>query len=1497
MRVYPCIRIEGGLLGPEILDRAMEGQLSGQRPQDFGLAEEARLVNEISYRFGEARRLWEAFQAWHERASRGQGFSDVTGTRERWVIPLFELLGYSLEFNRTACEADGQSYPISHRAGAEPDSPPVHIAGYGQDLGMVAPSGRPRLSPHSLVQEYLNRSESLWGVVTNGRAVRLLRDNASVRRQAYVEFDLDRMMEEENFADFQAMFRLLHRSRLPAAPADSAGCLLEQYYQTSIEEGGRVRDRLRDGVERCLLELANGFLGHPANGPLLDDVRAGAFTAEEMYRELLRLVYRLLFLLVSEERGLISADALYLEHYGVSRLRAACERRSAHTDDCDIWLSLCALRGVFASPDLAEALRVAPLNGELFEELRLDSCRIANRCLLQAFWHLAFFEDEQSRSLRRVNYQALDVEELGSVYESLLELRPVFRLEENPPRFKFAYGQERKSTGSYYTPPELVAELVRSALEPVIRERLKPCRTPEEKEKALLSLRVCDPASGSGHFLLAAARRIGRELASVRCGEQEPPPEEMRRAVRDVVARCLYAVDLNPLAVELCKVALWLESQCEDMPLSFLDHRIRCGNSVVGVFDLDVLREGVPDGAFEPRTGDSREFARLLKKRNRSETPDQLDLGLSGDSVGLPEEAIRARRQLEAVPDDSPENVRRKREEFERAQRDADLQRLRLACDLWTAAFFQPLSGQSSGAGQGEAITSSVVWNALRGRALSPQLAGTASELAAENRFFHWPLEFPEVFAAGGFDVMLGNPPWERVKLQEEEFFATRDPDVAGALNAAERKRRIQLLKEKRPELWQEYRRALRTAESTSLFLRAGGRFPLAGRGDVNLYAVFAELFAEGVRREGRAGFVVPTGIATDDSTKAFFGDLADAGRLASLFDFENREGLFPAIDSRMRFSLMTVTGGAATGAMDFAFYLTRAAQLRDGLRRYSLTRGDFRLLNPNTRTCPLFRTRADAELARSVYGRVPVLVLEGNGRDADPWEVRFLTMFHMANDSGLFRTRKELERDGWRLEGSVFRKGSSRCLPLYEAKMLHQFHHRFGTYEGVKSRSSTHLPTPDAARLADPGYCVLPWYWVEEGEVEAKLEKRDRRGSPVWSRDRGWLLGWRGITNATNERTVIAALLPRTAVGHTALLLLPGAEGAVLTACLLAVLNSLPLDYAARQKVGGTSLTYFYLKQLPVLPPWAFGREAVLFIVPRVLELVYTAHDIRAFAEDVWQEADPALRAELERFWRENRREAGGASAAPAPAQDGCPLPPFVWLEDRRARIRAELDAYLAAMYGLGRKQLRYILDPRGLSEAELRDILDPWEDPTCSGPHLLPDAPAEEFPGETFRVLKEREEREHGEYRTRRLVLEAWQRLSAEGLLPEPYDMRQDPRYQALLREAGASQPQAQARPAPRPSARVSAPDPPARPPAPAHRQPSGTPPAQGPCGVGARVLVSGRFRGVVRAVEPAAQPCLGLDGSVPRLRYTVALEGTGELKKFVAPPADIRPLDADA
>lgn len=1315
MSVFPAVRIEGGLLGPDTLEQVLAGDLPGQKPKDFGLDGRRSLTDEIASVFADARAEWEVFRRRLERLPDGDPGTSVT--RDAWMIPFLSLLGYELRYNPRAYEVDGLTFAISHRAGEAEDAPPVHIVGARQELGRVAPTGRPRLAPHSLVQEYLNRSEQLWGIVTNGLTLRLLRDSTYVRRQAYVEFDLRQIFEEQRFGDFAVLYRLLHRTRLPRSAEDAQDCLLEQYYRHALEQGGRVRERLRDGVEECIKRLANGFLAHPANQSLRQRVLPGygepdRLSPEELYRQLLRLVYRLLFLLVSEDRGLISAEPIYREHYGAARLRRLLDRRNAYTEHDDIWCSLRVLWKVLCDEKLAAFLGAPALNGQLFEPCDLDACTIANRDFLEAFWHLAYYRESPSAPPRRVNYAALDVEELGSVYESLLDYHPQVDSSGAVPRFDLAPGSERKSTGSYYTPPELVAELIRSALDPVVEERLKAARTPEEKERAILSTRVCDPATGSGHFLLAAARRLGKELAKIRTGEDEPAPERVREAIRDVVAHCIYGVDKNPLAVELCRVALWLEAHCEGKPLTFLDHRIRCGDSLVGVFDLAVLEGGIPDEAFTPATGDDKAVANLLKKRNRAERRDlergQLRLPLHPQEV-LPALAEED-RTLDAIADDSPAEVRRKKALYERHRGEPERLRLAQACNLWTAAFFQRMA---SGEWRVEkAITTQVLVDHLAGRP-HPQAVGQAEALASAHRFFHWPLEFPEVFADGGFDAVLGNPPWERIKLQEQEFFAARDPRIANAPTAAARKRLIEKLKEDHPALWKAYREALHAAESTSRFLRSSGGYPLTGRGDINTYSVFAERMRRLLRAGGRAGVIVPTGIATDDTNKFFFGDLVERGELASLFDFENRKKLFPAVDSRIKFCLLTLRKEgeqvllAARPAAEFAFFCHEASGLSDPERRFTLAPEEFRLLNPNTRTAPIFRSRRDAELTKHIYRRVPVLVDEGMGDAGNAWGVEFLRMFDMANDSGLFRTREDLEAQGFHREGNMFARGGERYLPLYEAKMIHQFDHRFGDYAMQPSGSKdTQLPEVPLERLADPDYRVLPRYWVPEGEVEARLRAKG------W--DRGWLLGWRDITNVTNERTVIAAVIPRTAVGNK-IPLVVSQQPSTHHPLLAAILCSLPLDYCARQKVGGTTLNFFIFQQLPVLPPEAFDRPCPWspaetladFIRPRVLELTYTAWDLEAFARDLGYEG-----------------------------------PPFRYDPERRFQLRCELDAAFFILY-LG--------TPEEWEKEATPQLKALFPTPRDAVAYIL-----DQFP-----IVKRKDEDRFGEYRTKNVILATYDEL----------------------------------------------------------------------------------------------------------------------------------------
>jgi hypothetical protein len=1083
---YVGIRSEGGLIPYDILDSiANEEAGLGQQAKDFGLAAGRRLTDEIARAWSDAQDYWHIFQ--RRGASLPESETGATLTR-KWVTDLLgELLGYDLTYQPSGAVILGKNCPISHRAGAGEESPPVHVEGLRIDLDR-RPLGR-RLSPQALVQEYLNNSEGhLWGIVTNGVLLRLLRDTSRTSRPTYLEFDLQSILEGNRFNEFALFYRVCHRSRLPKTAEDSTSCWLEKYFQLSIEQGGRVRDKLRVGVEDALKTLGTGLLRHPNNTALRERVKSGALSPAEFHRQLLRLVYRLLFLMVAEERRMIVPEApdserrqrLYDTYYGVGRLRNLAEKYIEPSTFGDLWIGLQQTFALFEDGADSNPLGVPPLNGALFSDTALPDIRMRfdhkgdalgpflyNADLLKAMYRLSLFEEK--RVLQRVNYRDLDVEELGSVYESLLDYQPVFTNEAEGTRFDLLAGSERKSTGSYYTRPELVRELIESALVPVLRDRLNaardadPEKQKEKQQQAILSMSVCDPACGSGHFLLAAARRLGRELAKVRTGEDEPTPREFHLAVREVITHCIYGVDLNPLAVDLCKLALWLEGHWTGKPLSFLDHRIKCGNSLIGVLDPKVLEEGIPDDAFKPVTGDVKAAASAYKQENkeaRKRLERSRDQGRLRFDAGEHLRALAIEvQEISSLAEDAPADVREKEQRYAALRDSGDFNQELLASHLWTAAFFAELQH----AGDKRVPTTEELERCLQKLPVNGNTLGYAFDLAREGRFFHWKLEFPEVFEKGGFDVVLGNPPWDKIKLEDKQFWVG-DEYIANAPNTAERNRRIAKYREgtaRQRTRVAEYEKALHRHDCLSKFVRGSGRFELTAVGDVNTYALFAELNCSLLNKAARAGILLPTGIATDDSCKAFFSSVTERRALASLFDFENREGIFPAIDSRMKFSALTLSGKPVAEAQ-FAFFLTRVEHLQDKLRRFTLSADDLALLNPNTRTCPVFRTQYDALLTRKIYQHAPILVNESTGEN--PWGVKFLRMFDMSNDSASFTTEPR-----------------ENHLPLYEAKLFHQFDHRWATYEDGEARDVS------LAEKQDPNFRVTPRYWVPAEEVRLR--------------------------------------------------------------------------------------------------------------------------------------------------------------------------------------------------------------------------------------------------------------------------------------------------------------------------------------------------------------------------------------------------------------------------
>lgn len=1256
---FVTIRTEGAILPPDVLRRIADGDrsLPGLRAEDYGLAPGERLNEAISRSWNRLTGLWRLFRDMLERLPA----SDLaTGeTRRRWLLPLLDELRYGQVPVAESLAIDGRPYPISHLW----RNVPIHLVGARVDLDRRTPGavGAARSSPHSLVQEFLNRSpDHLWGIVSNGLRLRLLRDNVSLTRQAYVEFDLESLFEGEVYPDFVLLWLCCHASRMKAdRPEDF---LLEKWSRFARDQGARALDQLRDGVQRSLEALGRGFLSHPANATLRGRLRSGALDRQDYYRQVLRLVYRLLFLFVAEDRDLLldpatpaEARRRYVDYYSAGRLRRLAEHRRGSRHG-DLWHALRLVFRRLGADTPTPALGLYPLGSFLWSDAAcpdLMSSELTNADLLEAIRALAFLRDRQG--VRPVDFRNLRSEELGSVYESLLELHPEVNLEAAIFSLTTASGHERKTTGSYYTPESLVQCLLDSALDPVLDEA---CRKPDPAA-AILSLKVCDPACGSGHFLIAAAHRMARRLAAIRTGDEEPSPQATQAALRDVIGRCIYGVDINPMAVELCKIALWMEALEPGKPLSFLEHRIRCGNSLLGATPA-LLARGIPDSAFTPIEGDDREACSEWKKRNKKERQGEQSLFTA---TGLPWERLgdhaTAMLDLIATQDDTIEGLRRRQQQYESLVRSDAYRHGRFWADSWCAAFVWRKGNDPT---LPYPITEEVFrriqqnpWTA------EPWLRDEVRRLADQYRFFHWHLEFPDVFRPasgpvadddpcgweGGFDVVIGNPPWERVKLQEQEWFAERRPDIANAQNAAARKRRIEALRDEDPALWRAYHEDLRLAEGESTLMRVSGRFPLTGRGDVNTYAVFAELNRTLVAPAGRVGCILPSGIATDHTTKEFFQDIFDRGSLVSLYDFENRQAIFPAVHRSYRFSLVTLSGpGRPARQASFVFFAHRVEDLKDEDRRIALTAHDIAILNPNIRTCPIFRTRRDAKIILRIQRNFPVPNTKSSTEMEGNWELKIRRLFDM--------NRTEVLQKCVRLNGNylpVCRK------PMYEAKMFQQYNHRFGDYRGRSDVSQdTHLPEVLLERLRDPKFVTYSRYWIDVREVETYLKKS-------WNHD--WLLVWRDITNVTNERTVVAAIIPRVGTDFTIRVGYLSPLGMI--HCFLSCLNSFVFDYIARNKMGGIHLSDHVSYQMPYPTPHCFNRSCSWFpqmaltswLLPRVLELTYTAWDLAPFARDC--------------------------------GYDG---PPFRWDEERRFWLRSEIDAAFFHLYGIARDDVDYILD-----------------------------------------------------------------------------------------------------------------------------------------------------------------------------------------------------------
>lgn len=1356
---YTSIHVYGHLLSDDILHSVeTDRSLEGNREADFKL--DTPLQETIDY-------AWTALRAgWGYYLTRSN-VNDPYGTRRsREFMEDFLLkLGYHPQRQLANVTTDtGSSHAISFLC---PDAGQMPVIVKGDRTGDTeadqmercsldfrAKGGRREKSAHATMLEYLNNTENIYGIIANGPTLRLIRNSGQLVKLTYIEFDLRRMFEEDKYAEFCLMFRLLHSSRFKTE--GDTPSIIERYFNLSIESGNRIRDGLSQAAQKAMEIIGQAALSQRGEGndALRKAFADGKITAGVYNKELIHFLYRLLFLFIIEDRGLVyDGDTpenmrwreIYKKYYAASRFRSMSELPYARDGrHYDMWQGLMETFRLFEDESFGEKLGIKPLGGMLFDKNTLHwlkQCSISNDAVFDAFHALNVFRDENGQSVK-INYSSLDVEEFGSVYEGILELRPTVTRGADGSSWQFGYvgGLDRQSTSSYYTRPDLVQAIIRSTLEPVIKERIAKYATPEEKVQSLLSMKVCDPASGSGHFALAMARTLAWYISSIRSGEDNPASMEYRNALREVIQKCVYAVDYNPEAVELCKVVLWIEGYCAGKPLSFLDHHIRCGNSVVGVADLENLLEGVPDKAFVAK---DKETLKKIKSQNKKALEDAeklqhakglgislslfdegYQMGYIGDEqVSLAEQV----REINALPENTLLEELTKKKRWEELMVSPRVESLRRACDIYVDAFYHDFSEADVTPQDGLRLPdipyTATVYQALeeikqldnldsKYVPLTPEFYNYIAEESAKYRFFHWAVEFPEVFSeGGGFDVICGNPPWDKLQMEDEKWFEGKDQNIVDAANKGDRDNLIIGLQTTNPSLYNEYMTRRHEIASESNFVKNSGRFTLANSGKIELSSLFAEtsLFFSKLAW----GLVLPTGIATNDGNKAFFAKLIEENRLISLFDFENKEGLFAGVHRMTKFCLLTA-GAPQSKAREViaGFYLTRLDHLLDPRRIYTLNTADLVRFNPNTKTCSVFRSSRDAQLTKKFYDIAPIMVNESTGEN--PWGIRLATLFNMATDSYRFKTNKQLLDSGAEKEGNFFNLNGELYVPLYEGKMIWLHNHQYGEFPDFGKRPES-IPSTTLDVLENPDSCLKPWYWIPESAVIGKMTKTNKKGDVLWHWPYHYYTAFRDVTNATNERTCVASIVPGGvyAAGDNLPLVFNERE-IVPGLCPVAILASIPFDYVARQKVGGNHMNLFTMKQMPLPTPDQIPNNLKWEMAKRVIELNYFNHDMDAWAEELWKKMTETQREEMPNIGEKV---------------------PFAFNPERRAVVQAELDAIVAHLFGLSDEDLRYILDPE--------------------------DVCGEGCINETFRVLKDRELRELGEYRTRRLVLNAFRTL----------------------------------------------------------------------------------------------------------------------------------------
>jgi hypothetical protein len=1202
---------------------------------------------------------------------------DNANLRKKWILPFLEALNYDPTFISSNIKSEsGIEYQIPYRGWDSEYAPLVHMVNSSQDFDTKDKSSRTHSnkSPQDCLQQFLNTSHHQWSILINGKKVRLLRDFFHSITKGFLEFDLESIFETANTEQFRVLYRILHRSRIEnqyqgkqEVEYDEEGnkieiednCLLESFHKKSRETGVKVGNKLRDQVIDSIEKLGNGF----AENLNPDEFQNGK--VKEFYAEILNIIYRLLFLMFAEQKGWLPVrNIVYSRTYSLNALREMAEKGNySHDEEHDLWEGLkITFKLVAKGYEFKNGDKINAFGGQLFSDKKITIIKnlsLKNKYLLDAIYYLSYFKLDNLSN--RINYANLAIDELGSVYESLLDYEPKLAKESATlykreiKRGEFYLddrGTDRKTTGSYYTDSRLVAQLIESALVPVINNAISGKNTIEEKEQALLDLKVADIACGSGAFICAALEKMGEQLALIRMGDEERPTEDqLREAKRDVLLHCIYGVDLNPMALELAKFSLWITASLPDMPLTFLDHKLKCGNSLIGATPV-LINKGIPEEAYKSVGNDNPAICTELKKKVRREQESMNRLKESTTQYGLQfkrnetdellrlREVLNNRKQEEVADVDLVEEEYLQLEKMERKFKDW------LMADVWTSAFFI----DKTEIDQTLYPTNVTLENLRENQPINEKLINRVLKTADHYNFFHYHLEFPEVFEKGGFDCLLGNPPWEKITLLEREFFSSFE-NIVKEKRSNIRKQSIEKLKSTNHEVYDSWITANIEVDKQKHFMTVSGRFALSAVGELNLYPLFVENNSNLINNVGFSGIIIKSGMLQSPTWAAFTQFLIEDKKIISAYDFRNWEGWFPAIGYHERFTLLTITSNS--NAMEFGFYLDDTSEIKFSDKVFFVTAEECLKINPLSKNIATFSSKKDKDILVSLYNRMQIIgVIEG-------WNIRYTRGLDMTNEAKQLRTFEELEVAGFKLERNKFHDNDKIYFPLLEGKLLHQYDHRFATFDGIVKekrfgiKAATNIPSDNQKLERD--FEIVPRYWVSS---DYKInDNKSRRLHSTWS------LTFRDTTNViSNFRTFVACIAGETAFNYKAPNLVIDEEDSLLraqkSALLLAIINSVPFDFITRVKFYGANLIKNIIEQLPIIP-FEIISKFQEEIINRVLKLSYTSDSIKSFAVDLNYIGEP-----------------------------------FVFNSMERHKIKCELDAIISHLYKIEYADLDYMLD-----------------------------------------------------------------------------------------------------------------------------------------------------------------------------------------------------------